>query len=392
MIRSIRGNYDLIHIHYDIGYFYSGMPKINHINFLNFIEFIDTAVVITLHNYFGIKNKPLYQKILHKIIEIPHVAIIVHSLKQKKDILKVNPKYSKKIYYLPHGFPINLNKLTDSERKKYKQLKRKYLNNKILLTLGFIAEWKNNLRLIKLFSKISQSNSNVKYLVIGSSKYGKKYFKKCKDIIKSLKLENKVILEDKFLDDSEYKIFLKLSDVYIASHERIRTSSGTLAYALAARKAIVSFPIAYLQPFKEKKAFLLAKNEKDFVNQINQIIQNKQLKRNLEKQAAILTEDWGWDKIAKKHTSIYLKTIKESRKTQNRRRGKFVFFSYPLSITNIITKKIRLIKKVDRCLNFQLSHLPLQRFAKNKFYSKLDNKFLMLQIKTINMLAGFRIS
>ncbi len=157
------------------------------------------------------------------------------------DIYKVPHK---KIKLIPHGIP----NLPFAESKSYKQ-KLGIEGRETILTFGLLSENKGIEVMLKALPRIVKSRPSVLYIILGTThpevlrREGNSYKWKLQKMVRDLQLQRNVVFHNRFVEDDELFLFLGAADAYVTPylHEE-QLTSGTLAFALGAGKAIVSTP------------------------------------------------------------------------------------------------------------------------------------------------------
>jgi len=86
---------------------------------------------------------------------------------------------------------------------------------------------------------------------------------------------------------------------------RFSTESGALIMALSHGKAVIA---SNLPPFREKEkvgALMTFKGVKDLAAKIKRLLNDEELRRQLEQGAKKYVAETSWDKVAEKHIKLY---------------------------------------------------------------------------------------
>ena len=147
-----------------------------------------------------------------------------------------------KIIMVPHGIP-DL-PFSRSERCK----KRLGMSGrKTVLTFGLLSQNKGIEVMLHAMPSIIKSDPSILYVVLGATHpevlrcEGPTYQNKLRQIVSELKLQNNVVFHNRFVSDSELFEFLVATDIYVTPYlNPEQLTSGTLAFAVGAGKAVVS--------------------------------------------------------------------------------------------------------------------------------------------------------
>jgi glycosyltransferase involved in cell wall biosynthesis len=112
---------------------------------------------------------------------------------------------------------------------------------------------------------------------------------------------------DEYLSQAEIVEYLLASDVYVTPYlDPQQITSGTLAYALGAGKAIVSTPYPHAQEVLSAERGLLVsfRSEKDLADATLRILTEPALKRCLEQNAYAYGRETAWPRIGERMVSV----------------------------------------------------------------------------------------
>lgn len=119
-------------------------------------------------------------------------------------------------------------------------------------TFGLLSSGKGLEHAINAVYHTAQDHSDVLYLILGATHpvvkrhEGETYRQSLRRLIDALKLQKNVVMVDRFLSLEELMEYLQATDIYLSPYRnRDQVVSGTLAYAVAAGKAVVSTPYLY---------------------------------------------------------------------------------------------------------------------------------------------------
>ncbi|TFF98274.1 MAG: glycosyltransferase, partial [Promethearchaeota archaeon] len=214
---------------------------------LSLIRNLRMPVITTLHSILPNPNTT-QEKIIKSIAEISSKIVVMSqkAVSFLKDIYKV-PK--EKIALIHHGIPdlpfIDPNFFKDQFGVEGK---------KVFLTFGLINPGKGIEVMIDALPAIIQKHPDVVYIILGAThpnikkENGEAYRHSLQRRARDLDVENNLIFHNRFVDLNELCEFLGVADIYITPYlNKEQITSGTLAYALGAGKAIISTPYWYAE-------------------------------------------------------------------------------------------------------------------------------------------------
>ena len=128
------------------------------------------------------------------------------------------------------------------------------------------------------------------------------------DLVAELDLQDNVVFVNKYLSDEELGEYLYMTDIYLSPYpNRDQAVSGTMAFAMGCGRAIVSTSYAYAEEVLAGGRGLLAPeaNPSELSHLINQILDDDELKGNLQQQALELGKGWSWPCVGKHYTELF---------------------------------------------------------------------------------------
>lgn len=230
------GNFDAISLQHEFGLF--GGEGGSHINLL--LKRLQAPIVTTLHT---IQERPSseYYDSLVSVCEESETVIVMN----KRGVNMLVETYGvpkRKIKLIPHGIPdISFN---------HRNLHKRSLglsNRKVILTFGLIGRNKGIEVMLKAMPAIIKTHPETLYVVLGTTHpevvkhEGYSYRDELRRIVEDLKIQNHIIFHDRFVSDPELWQFLSAADIYVTPYlYKEQLTSGTLAFAVGAGKAVVS--------------------------------------------------------------------------------------------------------------------------------------------------------
>ncbi len=298
---------DLVNLQHEFGLF--GGDWGEYVN--AFLGRLEKPVVSTLHTlsaYFG--EKP--QSVLKQIVK--NSSKIVTMTKTATKILMEYDVPLRKIETIPHGCP----DISFVDSSKAKRNLFGLREKTVLSTFGLLSRGKGVEYVIRALPEVVSRFPDVVYLVIGETHpevrkiEGESYRKELFDLVDDLELNANVRFHNRFLRERELIKYLKATDVYVtASIDPYQISSGTLVYAMGAGRAIVSTP--YLHS-KEALAdgrglFCKFKDHKSIAKNIIKLLEDENLRREMEKRVYRYSRGFTWDKVAESYSQLFRRII-----------------------------------------------------------------------------------
>lgn len=231
-------NVDVVSLQHEFGIF--GGPAGCHL--LTLLRELNPPVVTTLHTVLLDPNADQY-RVMQRVIA--HSTRLVVMTERGRTILQqvYHAPYAK-IDLIPHGIP----DVTFVHPDHYKD-QLGLGGKKVLLTFGLLSPNKGIEHVLHALPEIAAGFPEVVYILLGATHphelrtRGEAYRSRLEAIAKENKLENNVIFHNRFVDLKELTDFIGAADLYITPYlDEAQITSGTLAYAFGAGKAVISTP------------------------------------------------------------------------------------------------------------------------------------------------------
>jgi glycosyltransferase involved in cell wall biosynthesis len=231
-------NVEIVSLQHEFGLF--GGEGGSHISLL--LNRLEAPVVTTLHTILE-KPSPEYFEVLIDVCDKSETIIVMNErgIQMLIDIYGV-PK--RKIKLIPHGIP----DIPFSHKNLHKQ-SLGLSKRKIILTFGLIGRNKGIEVMLRAMPAIIKKHPDILYIVLGMTHpevvkhEGYSYKNELLNLVKDLNIQNHIIFYDKFVSDPVLQRFLSASEIYVTPYlYKEQLTSGTLAFAVGAGKAVVSTP------------------------------------------------------------------------------------------------------------------------------------------------------
>ncbi|MFX1438326.1 MAG: glycosyltransferase [Promethearchaeota archaeon] len=284
---------------------------------IEFLKFVKKPVVISFHTIIPDPEDKL-KKVVCKLAKYSSYLIVMANM--GIEILRKDYDIKKKTILIPHGAPIV--PFVDSTKEKTAM----GINEKIILTsFGLINSGKGYEYVIESLSEVVKKYPNILYLIIGEThpivrkKEGEKYRNFLKEKVKEFNLENNVKFYNRYMSLEEIVKFLLATDIYISSNlNPNQIVSGTLAYAIACGRAIVSTPFIYAKDIVTPERGLLVnfRDPNSYTNALIEILSNPLLKKEMERNNYSFSRSMIWPNVALEYYNIFKRVIPDLEKSE----------------------------------------------------------------------------
>jgi glycosyltransferase involved in cell wall biosynthesis len=231
-------NVDIVSVQHEFGIF--GGPAGSHL--LVLLRELKTPVVTTLHTVLRKPNADQY-RVMQKLIA--HSTRLVVMTQQGQAILQeVYQAPAAKIDLIPHGIPDVPFGAPDQYKDQFG-----VAGKKVLLTFGLLSPNKGIEHVLNALPDIVEEFPDVVYIVLGATHphevrtRGETYRLSLEALARRNRIEHNVIFHNRFVELKELTEFIGATDLYITPYlDEAQITSGTLAYAFGAGKAVISTP------------------------------------------------------------------------------------------------------------------------------------------------------
>ena len=250
---------DLVSVQHEYGIF--GGKAGSHV--LVLLRELRMPIVTTLHTILA-KPDPLQRHTMEELVGLSE-RIVVMSASGAALLHEVYGVPERQIDLIPHGIP---DVPFESDSKQQLGVEGKW----VLLTFGLLSPDKGIEHVIDALPAILASHPETVYIVLGAThphvkeRDGETYRIMLENRARRLGVDSSIIFHNRFVSQDELNEFLSAADIYITPYlQPQQVTSGTLAYALGAGKAVVSTPYPYardlladgrgiLVPWRDSKA------------------------------------------------------------------------------------------------------------------------------------------
>jgi glycosyltransferase involved in cell wall biosynthesis len=210
---------------------------------LSLLRELRMPVVTTLHTVLP-EPSPAHRDVMNALGELSERVVVMSAL--GVELLKsVYHVPEAKIDLIPHGIPHS----PPARRSKY-QLGVE--GKSVILTFGLLSPDKGIEHVIDALPAIVQRFPDALYIVLGAThphvkeQQGETYRLSLETRAQRLGVDSNIIFHDRFVSQSELTEFLAAADIYVTPYLKAeQVTSGTLAYAVGAGKAVISTPYSY---------------------------------------------------------------------------------------------------------------------------------------------------
>jgi len=301
---------DMVNVQHEFGIFGG-----EHGEFIcTFLEKLQKPVATTLHTVLP-SFEDAKQQVFNRIIQCSNAIVVMNET--TRALLKQHGVSSRNLKLIPHGCP-DIPLISSEKVKPLLGLK----NRVVLSTFGLLSRGKGIEHVIDALPKIVKKEPKTVYYVLGvthpqvKTTEGEVYRNMLLRRAKDLGVSEHVRFLNRFLSKPELLNYLQATDVYITPYlSPNQVSSGTLSYALGAGKAVVSTPYLHAKEAlgEGRGVFCEFNDSESIADNTLEIIENKPLRRSLERKAYVYSRQFTWPLVAKKYLALFDELTRQSK-------------------------------------------------------------------------------
>jgi glycosyltransferase involved in cell wall biosynthesis len=291
------------HINMNMLWYNSGLAVNLSRNF-NCLKVYDVMGIVSNELLAEKKAYPYLKSFLHKKLErtlYANSSIITTINNSHKKIL--SKRFHKKIYLLRDAvdYQTGINDLL------YKKLKERYKNNFVLFFVGSFIR-KRFEKNMDAFEPLIKNIPEIKIVIAGDGKYLDKYKKEFmkKNIQKNFDFLGRV-------SGADLNSYIKISDICFSDVFLDGFPYKIFEYMSMGKVSLVEETDGVKELLMDGKNCLLYKNSKDFEKKVMQILKNNKLKKEIEKNARIESNNHTWNVREKEFNKILNETGQSKR-------------------------------------------------------------------------------
>ncbi|MEK6797596.1 MAG: glycosyltransferase family 4 protein [Planctomycetota bacterium] len=301
---------DLVNLQHEYGIF--GGPAGSHV--LTVLAELRVRVVTTLHTVLR-EPTPEQRKVLEHIGRLSD-RVVVMSRRGAEFLRQVYGIPAEKIDFIPHGIP-DFAFVDPSFHKEQFDVSGKF----VLMTFGLLGPGKGLESVIRALPAIIARHPGVIYLIVGVThphvlrQQGEMYRMSLRRLARDLGVGEHVVFHNRFVEQQELTEFLEAADVYVSPYpQEAQITSGTLAWAVGAGKAVVSTPYWYAQELlADGRGVLVPFNDPGATAEaVNRLLENDAERNTMRKRAYLFGRDMTWPNVARAYLESFAR-VREQR-------------------------------------------------------------------------------
>ncbi len=304
-----KGYYDVLSVQHEYGIFGGDSGAY----LLNLLREVNMPIVTTLHTVLQ-RPSPEQRAVTRELLQLSSRIVVMSDLAVKILTSEYGHQWNS-IDHIPHGIP-DFSK-TDSLTAKA----RLGIEGLMVLTFGLLSPDKGIQYAIEAMPKVLERWPNTTYVVLGAthpnvrSHAGEAYRESLMALAEKLGVSKNVSFVDSFVSKEDLVEYLSASDIYITPYlNPQQITSGTLAYALGAGKAVISTPYLYAEELlAEGRGMLVPFRDSDSIaDSIVKLQDEEPFRKEMGRNAAQFCQPMRWSEVGKRYHYALKQAISDS--------------------------------------------------------------------------------
>ena len=274
---------------------------------LSFLRALDKPALLTLHTVLE-RPEPAMRRVTEELA-VEASAIVVLAERAKMILAEHYPGVDlEKVHFIPHGTP-PMRYEPSTPFKRMLGLEGRTL----LTTFGLLGPDKGIEYAIAALPEIVKRHPDVLYLVLGETHpelrrhSGEAYREMLEARVAELGLQQHVHFHKQYLTKTDLIHYLQATDIYVIPYlNPYQIVSGTLSYAVACGKAVISTPFIYAQELLSEGRGLLARfrDSASLAVGITTLLDQPELREQMEKAAYTYGKRMHWPAVGRAYCRL----------------------------------------------------------------------------------------
>src|SRR3954463_6387735 len=300
-------NVDIVCLQHEFGIY--GGPAGGHI--LALLRELRMPVVTTLHTVLQ-DPRPDQRLVMEGLISLS-TKLVVMAERGRQMLQEIYRAPPGKIDLIAHGIP-DVGFVDPTYFKDQFGVEGRV----VLLTFGLLSPNKGIEHVLNALPKILEEFPDVVYIVLGAThpnelrEHGEAYRVGLEMLAKKSRIEKNVIFYNDFVDLENLKEFIGAADLYITPYlHEAQITSGTLAYAFGAGKAVVSTPYWHAAELlaEDRGVIVPFGDAKAIAREVIGLLRDENRRTLIRKNAYKLGREMVWSNVAR----LYMRSFELAR-------------------------------------------------------------------------------
>ena len=282
---------------------------------LDFVRALRVPSIATLHTVLR-EPTPHQRSVLTELVSLVDSTVVM-SRSAANLLISAYDVDPDRLQVIPHGVP-DVALVDSASIKPGLDLK----GRDVVLSFGLLGPGKGYELAIEALPAIAAAHPDVLYVILGAthpdliSAQGEAYRDSLKAAIRRLGMERHVRFVDRFVSGDELKRWLQAADVFVTPYPNLgQIVSGTLSYAMAAGRPIVSTPYTYASELLADGRGVLVEpgSAAALADGLTTVVGDPELRAAIGRRAHAYTRRMIWPAVGAEYTSLFRLTSLGSR-------------------------------------------------------------------------------
>ncbi len=272
---------------------------------LTLLRDVRMPIVTTLHTILAAPD-PAQRAVMDELTRLSD-RLVVMSSDGAELLARVHGVPASKVHLVPHGIPSVPARSGLKERVGV-------AGRPMILTFGLLSPDKGIELVIEALPAILAKHPDAVYVVLGAThphvrdRQGETYRLALQQRAEALGVGANVVFHDRFATNAELTEFLAAADIYITPYlKEEQITSGTLAYALGAGKAVISTPYRYAREMLADGRGVLVpwRSPSAIAEEVLALLADDRRRTAMERNAAEFCRGMTWPVVARGYLAIF---------------------------------------------------------------------------------------
>jgi len=296
---------DVVSLQHEFGLYGAwGDPFEDHLT--SFLDVLQKPLVTTLHSVLP-DPSPSIRAAVRRIVQRSRVVVVMAE-RARSLLIEDYDVAESDVAVVPHGVP----PVQPHGRTRIKD-QFALTGRTIITTFGLVDPRKGLEYMIEAMQAVRRFDPTALYLIVGKThpelvrREGEAYRRQLWQLVRERGLQEHVEFVDEYLTQAQIVDYLLASDVYVTPYlDPKQITSGTLAYALGAGKAIVSTPYPHAAEVLTAKRGILVpfRSQSALAEAMVRILSDPELKERLEREAYAYGRETAWPRVGQRMLTI----------------------------------------------------------------------------------------
>jgi glycosyltransferase involved in cell wall biosynthesis len=260
-------------------------------------------IVTTLHTILADPD-PTQRRVMDEIVRLSERLVVMsgHGAALLQQVHGVAPD---KIDLIPHGIPEVMFAPGDKDRLGV-------AGKSVIMTFGLLSPDKGIEHVVDALPAILEAYPDTIYIVLGAThphvleQSGETYRLMLEARAQRLGVDGNMIFHNRFVSQAELGEFLSAADIYVTPYlNPAQSTSGTLAYAIGAGKAVISTPYRYATELLADGRGVLVpwRDSGAIAREVIGLLGDEERAGAMRQRAAVYGQEMAWGAVARRHVA-----------------------------------------------------------------------------------------